>query len=221
MDLSTTKFTLPLWLLIATWTQTITCCTDFDADCALVQEIRDSDVITFFTHLCMISRQTWFWLQGYFFQPTLADTFCNNGAKDYCPVACNKCNADGMKGKHCCCEVSLLRSNFFTETFIMLVGGQTTKQKQPNRKPWFFSLNPTVAPLPACLTGNKNNVDNKLRNRPALILGHGIVGWQNFMDVFYVVVVILVYHFFQTGDHLCVVEQIMTENVRAMRELLR
>ena len=55
----------------------------------------------------------------------------------------------------------------------MVVGGQTTGNGK-NRKPWFFSLNPDVAPLPACLSGNKNNIDNLLRSRPALILGQGM-----------------------------------------------
>jgi len=38
-------------------------------------------------------------------------------------------------------------------------------------KPWFLSLNPTLVPLPACLTGSKTNIDNLARHRAPLIIG--------------------------------------------------
>ena len=55
----------------------------------------------------------------------------------------------------------------------MLIGGRTTGNSK-NFRPWFFSLNPTMAPLPTCLTGNKNNIDNIHRHRAPVILGHGM-----------------------------------------------
>ena len=44
------------------------------------------------------------------FQPSLADVVCNRGVKDYCPVACNNCNVNGMK------ENNLLIGNYHTST---------------------------------------------------------------------------------------------------------
>ena len=35
--------------------------------------------------------------------------------------------------------------------------------------PEFFSLNPTLAPLPSCLQGTKTPIDNQERQRAALI----------------------------------------------------
>ena len=39
---SSTMFTLLLVLFVATWTERVACCVDFDSDCALVDEIRNS-----------------------------------------------------------------------------------------------------------------------------------------------------------------------------------
>ena len=39
---SSTLFTLLFFLLVATWTERVACCVDFDSDCALVDEIRNS-----------------------------------------------------------------------------------------------------------------------------------------------------------------------------------
>ena len=64
-------------------------------------------------------------------------------------------------------------SFFCAETMIMLVAGHTTGNKK-NLRPWFLSLNTNMAPLPACLTGSKNNIDNFQRVRAPLIYGHGM-----------------------------------------------
>ena len=55
----------------------------------------------------------------------------------------------------------------------MLIGGRSTGHSK-NFRPWFFSLNPDMVPLPTCLTGNKNKIDNIHRHRSPLIYGHGM-----------------------------------------------
>ena len=42
-----------------------------------------------------------------------------------------------------------------------------------NNAPMYFSLNPTLAPLPSCLNGTKTPVDCEERIDPALIMTHG------------------------------------------------
>ena len=66
------------------------------------------------------------------------------------------------------------KSNFFLESIVMLVGGRTTGNRK-NFKPWFFSLNPALVPLPSCLTGSKSNIDSFHRHRAPLIIGQGIM----------------------------------------------
>ena len=62
----------------------------------------------------------------------------------------------------------------FLESIVMLIGGRTTNNRK-NKKPVFLSLNPTLVPLPACLTGSKSNIDNLARHRAPLIIGQGIM----------------------------------------------
>ena len=45
-----------------------------------------------------------------------------------------------------------------------------------NNAPMFFSLNPTLAPLPSCLDGTKAPVDCEERIDPAVIMSHGMLG---------------------------------------------
>ena len=45
---SSTLFTLLFFLLVATWTERVACCVDFDSDCALVDEIRNSAHVIIF-----------------------------------------------------------------------------------------------------------------------------------------------------------------------------
>ena len=107
----------------------------------------------------------------------------------------------------------------FLESIVMLIGGRTTNNKK-NKKPVFLSLNPTLVPLPACLTGSKSNIDNLARHRAPLIIGQGIMRaklWMQFNaeesnDNLQLGI------FFQMGDHSCVVELQITENVTAMRD---
>ena len=64
-------------------------------------------------------------------------------------------------------------NSFCAETMVMLVGGRTTGN-QKNFRPWFFSLNSNMAPLPTCLTGSKNDIDSFHRHRAPLIYGQGM-----------------------------------------------
>ena len=65
--------------------------------------------------------------------------------------------------------------SFFTEAIVMLVAGRTTGNAK-NFRPYFFSLNPDLVPLPACLMGSKNDIDSFHRHRSPLILGQGMRG---------------------------------------------
>ena len=53
------------------------------------------------THLMYVSNNCYFDTVvpkiEFKMQPTVADTICNLGLKDYCPVACNNCNLDGKR----------------------------------------------------------------------------------------------------------------------------
>ena len=93
-DLST-MLSLFFLLLLATWTERVACCTDFDPKCALVEEIRNSNQVIILRHVRYHGKLT---IVPTFFQSSLADVVCNYGLKDYCPVACNNCNVNGMKG---------------------------------------------------------------------------------------------------------------------------
>ena len=94
----------------------------------------------------------------------------------------------------------------------MLVAGRTTGHVK-NFRPYFFSLNPDLVPLPACLMGSKSDIDRFHRHRSPLILGQGMWG-----ATFHVKAYKLNFQF-QMENHSCVVELKMTENVTAMREL--
>ena len=69
---------------------------------------------------------------------------------------------------------NLLTWSIFLESIVMLIGGRTAGNRR-NFKPWFFSLNPTLVPLPACLTGSKTNIDRIRRHHAPLIIGQGIM----------------------------------------------
>ena len=69
-----------------------------------------------------------------------------------------------------------------SETHIMLIGGRLDNACNLNQgkctfnnAPMYFSLNPTLAPLPSCLNGTKTPVDCEERIDPALIMTHGMV----------------------------------------------
>ena len=131
----------------------------------------------------------------------MADTICNLGLKDYCPVACNNCNLDGKMAEQYQKDnknsssrqarpfrINLSHSSYdqrsmlFSETHIMVIGGRLDNSCSGaqgtcnfNNEPMFFSLNPTLAPLPSCLSGNKTRVDCEERVDPALIMTHGML----------------------------------------------
>ena len=71
-------------------------------------------------------------------------------------------------------KLSLPMVKLFLESIVMLIGGRTTNNRK-NMKPWFLSLNPTLVPLPACLTGSKTNIDRIRRHHAPLIIGQGIM----------------------------------------------
>ena len=71
--------------------QSVMGCTDFHPSCALVDEARNSSGV------CIIFVFITFFQYETPIQQTMADTICNLGLKDYCPVACNNCNLDGKK----------------------------------------------------------------------------------------------------------------------------
>ena len=52
-----------------------------------------------------------------------------------------------------------------------------------NNAPMYFSLNPTLAPLPSCLNGTKTPVDCEERIDPALIMTHGMLDIQEYCIV--------------------------------------
>ena len=81
----------------------------------------------------------------------------------------------GMKAKQTICNCLISEPLLFTEAIVMLVAGRTTGNAK-NFRPWFFSLNPDLVPLPACLTGSKSNIDSFHRHRSPLILGQGMWG---------------------------------------------